>query len=661
MTHNDEAQSSQQEISLSIEETNALRIKLGLKPLAEDSKTDTQKEAEANYARHQQDEVKKVQRKELIDKIQKEKAKVERSKKLTGPTLADEDESIDDSLAWIQRQKEAEQRRKAEERRKQIDLAKKKAREIEEMDSAYTSADLKGLTIAHDIEQVAATGETILTLKDSEIGEEDDEGDVLINTELTEIDRGRQNIENRKKKLGYNVYDDEDFDCPGNKRGILSQYDDEIDGPTQKGFTISASGTVNLEKKKKVSQTIKGQLDSLDYQPAKQVHDYYTTEESVSFKKPKKKKKSRSGRKRSEENEGEEGTASQFVGSHNMEVDAQASDQNSAVSNPDIDDINLVDDDDLQAAIARTRRLTVQRRVNDVQAIADAAREIKDEETTPAGGVVLSATSEFVATLPTAPVVRAPEPPRQSRPAIVDEPEVPLGESMDADVPDETPDIEGTQPHEDEILDDPQVASIVEEPLVGSSLGAAISLLSQKGFLDKATPEHLERERKQAEKRKWLAEQKKRDLLRELEKEKEKQRNRERNQKGGNRHDYDLDRDWYREEQEARQAERERIREIEERFKHYTPDVNLVYHDEYGRNLNAKEAFRQLSHKFHGKASGKMKTEKRLKKIEDELRMQQMSSIDTPLGTANALLERTKAVGAAHVVLSVGNRGYVRL
>ena len=34
--------------------------------------------------------------------------------------------------------------------------------------------------------------------------------------------------------------------------------------------------------------------------------------------------------------------------------------------------------------------------------------------------------------------------------------------------------------------------------------------------------------------------------------------------------------------------------------------------------MNQKEAFKHMSHMFHGKGSGKGKTEKRLKKIEDE-------------------------------------------
>lgn len=50
----------------------------------------------------------------------------------------------------------------------------------------------------------------------------------------------------------------------------------------------------------------------------------------------------------------------------------------------------------------------------------------------------------------------------------------------------------------------------------------------------------------------------------------------------------------------------------------YKPDIKLEYVDDSGRSLNAKEAFRQLSHRFHGKGSGKRKTEKRYKKLEEE-------------------------------------------
>lgn len=50
----------------------------------------------------------------------------------------------------------------------------------------------------------------------------------------------------------------------------------------------------------------------------------------------------------------------------------------------------------------------------------------------------------------------------------------------------------------------------------------------------------------------------------------------------------------------------------------YKPNVKLEYIDDAGRLLNEKEAFRYLSHKFHGKGPGKNKIEKRLKKSEQD-------------------------------------------
>lgn len=46
----------------------------------------------------------------------------------------------------------------------------------------------------------------------------------------------------------------------------------------------------------------------------------------------------------------------------------------------------------------------------------------------------------------------------------------------------------------------------------------------------------------------------------------------------------------------------------------FKPNVKLEYIDDDGRVLNSKEAFRYLSHKFHGKGPGKNKVEKRIKK-----------------------------------------------
>ena len=82
------------------------------------------------------------------------------------------------------------------------------------------------------------------------------------------------------------------------------------------------------------------------------------------------------------------------------------------------------------------------------------------------------------------------------------------------------------------------------------------------------------------------------------------------------------------------------------------PSKRIEYKDEHGRSLTPKEAFKLLSHKFHGKTPGKLKTEKLLKKIQTEKAVlaKQVSSIPT----ANVqLLEKTRmAHGTAHIVVA---------
>nr|XP_046917519.1 U4/U6.U5 tri-snRNP-associated protein 1-like [Dermatophagoides farinae] len=74
----------------------------------------------------------------------------------------------------------------------------------------------------------------------------------------------------------------------------------------------------------------------------------------------------------------------------------------------------------------------------------------------------------------------------------------------------------------------------------------------------------------------------------------------------------------------------------------YNPDFKLDYVDEKGRMMNQKEAFRYLSHKFHGKGPGKNKIDKRMKKMEQESKLRQMSSTDTPLNTVKLLQDKQK-------------------
>ncbi|KAJ3082410.1 hypothetical protein HK102_001716 [Quaeritorhiza haematococci] len=721
-SNDQDTETTQKEISLSIEETNKIRISLGLKPLT-DGPSDKQKQAEDNYKAYRDQQKKEAGEQAIRDRIEKAKNERKRNQKLKGTTLGDEEEEGDDALAWVQKMK-----KKESEKKKMMALARKKAKQLEELDedvlnqeqNAYTGADLKGLRVGHDLDDVTAAGEAILVLKDSTIDENEADGDELINVNIIDTEKTRKNLDNKKKKPAYNAYDDEEFSLgPGNKRKILSQYDEVIDGAGKSGFVIDADGTVvpskddEAERQREIANKLKVSLEVDKFQ---EIKDYYTMEEITAFKKPKKKKKVRRRQVELEplDEDGGDDRGSRrsrgFTRENDREDENGDTEMQDAVTDKEegkgkgkekkidyaysnltsnIDDVNFVDDDDLQSALARARRLTAKQKkaAPDIDIVAQLKKEdedaMKDDDDDDDEGLVLSATAEFVRNLQTTPAflsnttttkptpgtssvassISSKPPAATSRKGDDSDSEYePDGMNVDdADQKDGTRSETGGWAEATAESDQAAAAAlppapIAEEPLVASGMAATVALLSQKGFIQKATPEQLAAEQQQIQKKKWLAEQKKRDLIRELEKEKEKERLKAANagtKKGGSRYEQEAQRYL---EEESRQAERQRMRAMEERFRNFNPDVQITYHDEFGRSLTPKEAFRQLSHKFHGKSSGKLKTERRLKKFEEEIKMQQMTSGDTPLNTVSALQERTKATGSAHVVLSVGNR-----
>jgi U4/U6.U5 tri-snRNP-associated protein 1 len=176
-----------------------------------------------------------------------------------------------------------------------------------------------------------------------------------------------------------------------------------------------------------------------------------------------------------------------------------------------------------------------------------------------------------------------------------------------------------------------------------SGMASTLNILRQQGILATPTADQLEREKIQLQRDRWLADQRRRVAQRELDK---------LNSRGANK-------DQATREYENRLREQQEARQNLEMFKNYKPDVNIVYYDEFGRALTPKEAWKALSHKFHGKGSGKMKTEKRLQKIKEEKKKEAMVSGDTPLSMNKAFQIRQEKAGQPHFVLSVGNRGYV--
>jgi U4/U6.U5 tri-snRNP-associated protein 1 len=177
---------------------------------------------------------------------------------------------------------------------------------------------------------------------------------------------------------------------------------------------------------------------------------------------------------------------------------------------------------------------------------------------------------------------------------------------------------------EDSQLQQISGTGLEEETTLDQGLGATLNMLKQRGLVKPS--DAVEHNALLRSRQRFLHEK----THLETEAEKRARQQRERDRASGK-----LDRMSAREREEYarwenKQRDQQDARHMAEVFnKEYKPDVQLKYVDEFGRLMNQKEAFKHLSHQFHGKGSGRMKTEKRLKKIEEEKKREAMSALDS--------------------------------
>jgi len=82
--------------------------------------------------------------------------------------------------------------------------------------------------------------------------------------------------------------------------------------------------------------------------------------------------------------------------------------------------------------------------------------------------------------------------------------------------------------------------------------------------------------------------------------------------------------------------------------------VKLDYRDEFGRKMTQKEAFRQISYRFHGIEPGAKKKAKRLQEYQDELRASSSKGKTENTGTMLSLTRAQAATGKAHITVQGG-------
>ncbi|XP_032270781.1 U4/U6.U5 tri-snRNP-associated protein 1 [Phoca vitulina] len=677
--------------SLSIEETNKLRAKLGLKPLEVNA---VKKEAGTKEEPVAADVINPMalrQREELREKLAAAKEKRLLNQKLGKiKTLGEDDPWLDDTAAWIERSRQLQ---------KEKDLAEKRAKLLEEMDQEfgvstlveeefgqrrqdlYSARDLQGLTVEHAIDSFREGETLILTLKDKGVLQEEE--DVLVNVNLVDKERAEKNVELRKKKPDYLPYaEDESLDdlAQQKPRSILSKYDEELEGERPHSFRLEQGGTADGLRERELEEIrakLRLQAQSLSTAGPRLASEYLTPEEMVTFKKTKRRvKKIRKKEKEvvvraddllplgDQTQDGDFGSRLRGRGRRRVpEADEEAPEEeekeqapqppqsdDTRVENMDISDEEeggapqagspeVLEEDEaeleLQKQLEKGRRL---RQLQQLQQLRDSGEKVveivkklesrqrgweEDEDPERKGAIVFNATSEFCRTLGEIPTYGLAGN-REEQEELMDferdeERSANGGSESDGEENIGWSTVNLDEEKQQQDFSASSTTILDEEPIVNRGLAAALLLCQNKGLLETTVQKvaRVKAPNKSLPSAVYCIEDK-----------------------------MAID-DKY--------SRREEYRGFTQDFKEkdgYKPDVKIEYVDETGRKLTPKEAFRQLSHRFHGKGSGKMKTERRMKKLDEEALLKKMSSSDTPLGTVALLQEKQKAQKTPYIVLS---------
>jgi len=641
----------------SIEETNRIRASLGLPLLpvpgggpqfkastnadssSEEEQGSTLESRQAqgydNWKRLQNEADAKAKREAKAEAIKKARDAAKKYSKLDGKGLGETDDTGElDTKTWLLQQKK---RRKKLEKERLAKLEK----ELAERENApqYSAEDLAGVKVAHELDDFEGGEEQVLTLKDATIDQYDEEGDELENVDLKEREALNERLAVKRKKP---VYDPHAEVADGGST-ILKHYDETIDGKQRKQFTLDGQGASMEERearKQTVGEKLKAKPISLDILKEDTPASDYVEISENKIKKPKKKKAKTTRQRAVDEDDifPIDPTVAERNGDA-MDVDSP-NDGVQATAPKFAESASFVDDDDLQASLAIQRRAALKKRKR--ARPEDLARQLREEAATPdveekaeEGGLVLDETTEFVANLERnkeEEKTRAQSARPQNNNPINKEAS-PEDEDGDVDMGRSYNDIEDGEDLEARMKREASTPGVgntglEDEATLSNGIGATLSLLSQRGLIKQNTDQDINALHRQRDR--FLTEKQKREAA--VEAKARLQRERDRNTGKLDRMSAREREEYARQENKMRdQLESRQMTEIFNR--EYKPDVQLKYVDEFGRSMNQKEAFKHLSHQFHGKGSGKQKTEKHLKKIDDDKKREAQSTLDSSQAT----------------------------
>lgn len=563
-------------------------------------------------------------------------------------------EGSSEVLAWVNRSRKVEEQRNAE-KEKALQLSKifeeqdniDQGESDDEKPTRHGSQDLAGVKVLHGLDKVIEGGAVVLTLKDQDIlanGDINEDVDMLENVEIGEQKRRDEAYKAAKKKTG--IYEDKFNDEPGSEKKILPQYDDPV---TDEGLALDASGRFTGEAEKKLEElrrrlqgvSTNNRFEDLNSY-GKNSSDYYTHEEMLQFKKPKKKKSlrkkeklnidaleaeavsaglgvgdlgSRNDGKRQSIREEQERSEAEMRNSAYQLAYAKADEASKALRLDQTLPVQLEenenqvfgeDDEELQKSLQRARKLVLQKQdeaaTSGPQAIALLASTTTSgqnvDNQNPISGesqesrVVFTEMEEFVWGLQLEDEAHKPD----GEDVFMDEDEAPKASDQErkdeaggwTEVKDTDKDELPVNENKEEMVPD----DTIHEVAVGKGLSGALQLLKERGTLK----EGIE----------W----------------------------GG------------------RNMDKKKSKLVGIYDNTGTKEIRIERTDEFGRIMTPKEAFRMISHKFHGKGPGKMKQEKRMKQYQEELKLKQMKNSDTPSQSVERMREAQARLKTPYLVLS---------
>ncbi|KAG8405362.1 hypothetical protein J3458_022022 [Metarhizium acridum] len=479
-----------------IEETNRIRVSLGMKPLpvpgaaVQSDPSSTSKDEEAastlesrqaesyeNYKKHQEAAAAKKKREERAAAIRKARDEAQRFAVMEGKGLGEEDGKGDiDAKAWLMGQKK---------RQKKIDKARKLEAELAaaEAEAAaavqYTSKDLAGIKVAHDTSDFLGGEDQVLTLKDTTIEENEEEGDELENLGMREQEKLGERLDLKKRRPGYDPNDDDE-----GQGGILAQYDDEIYGKKSKKFTLDGSGTIAELADilgEPAPKAGKATVDLDDVIGDAPMSSDYLAPSEIKVKKPKKKKSK--GTRQKQYDDDDIFPLETRQDSNAMDVDSKESNSKKRKAASD----TFVDDDDLQASLALQRKSALKKRRK--ARPEDIAKQLKEEEddeaeqqtngTAESTGLVIGEISEFVSGLSKRDDEEERKPRRHKT------------QTQSPGLPEDHPMENGEHERQPAIKEEsapPQApgeeTGVEEEKAIGAGMGVALSLLRERGLIE---------------------------------------------------------------------------------------------------------------------------------------------------------------------------------